>query len=199
VLAGYKADYTVSKLTHREAGYFYSFEIEINDGQHWAYMSPGSAVLTERFTVGHSWPAHLTVFREWTQRLKREIEEPDLWASIESRQAEGLKAFLPSGDDQDRFSDTELKEIRKAIGEIQDFLVTAHQLNSEDKGLVELRLRCLSDAASRLGRTDWKNIALSTLISIVLYLSLPPDAAGELFRFASVALRHILAGTTLLK
>jgi hypothetical protein len=100
---------------------------------------------------------------------------------------------------EDRFSETELTEIASAINEIRDFLITAHHLGEDHRFLVEARLTYLLGAATRLNRIDWQNIALSTLVSIVLYLSLPPTAAGELFRFASVALRHVLRSTTLIK
>jgi hypothetical protein len=84
------------------------------------------------------------------------------------------------------------------VDEISEFLVSSQQLIGEQLAFIELRLRYLIESAGRLGRKDWKNVALSVLVSIVLYPALPGPVAGEMFRLAAVLFRTILKGTHLL-
>jgi hypothetical protein len=68
-----------------------------------------------------------------------------------------------------------------------------------DPELVEGRINYLMAASERLGRKDWKNLLLATLISIVVSAALPPEVVRELFIFVGSVLRQILETPLLLQ
>jgi hypothetical protein len=109
--------------------------------------------------------------------------------------AQAKELFTAASDakaDNTPFSQDEKRYIARGLKEIQEFVVSAHQLEGERLAFIETRIEYLLQSADRLGRKDWKNVALAVFFSIVLFLALPPTAAGELFRFVSATLNAVL-------
>jgi len=183
----------ISRLEGPE-GSFFNFD---RDPQSFflAEYSPG---LDQRVTkkTGYEWN-NFRYVNEWAAALKRELETPDLWALVEA-QPKDFQALIETQSESDRFTAAELEEVKRGLEEIKEFLFTTEQVSGAQRAMIELRLKYLLDAAPRVGRVDWKNIAFSTFVSILLQLALPPSTAGELFRFVVVALRHVLGGQALL-
>lgn len=174
----------VSTLAHSNTGYYYVFDHSTHHME--AEYSPGEHLRVDR-TELESWSQQRETFLRWLQYLKRELESPDLWAAV-SEEARLLEA-ASSEEDNSPFSADEKAYIISGIKEIKQYLLTAHKLDPE---LVEARLNYLAEASDRLGRKDWKNLLLSTIVSIIVTASLPSDTIREIFRFIGTVLRAIL-------
>jgi hypothetical protein len=59
---------------------------------------------------------------------------------------------------------------------------------------VRQQLAYLTEAATRVGRFDWKNLAASTFIEIVLTLGLDPEKARRLLALATQLLGPLVVG-----
>src|SRR5260221_1281756 len=74
--------YSVSCLTHRSTEYYFVF------GESSVKCSPGSRSKVEREYKVNLWSVKFNTFRIWLQRLRQEVDAPDLWAEVgKERQA----------------------------------------------------------------------------------------------------------------
>lgn len=72
-----------------------------------------------------------------------------------------------------------------------------HSLSPEPLATVNRKLDYLIEASTRLGRIDWKNIFVGSLVGLALQQLIPAGPAlGELFRVAGHLLRNVLGGLT---
>ncbi len=186
----------VPQIVHMPTQSYFDFD---NGGANNFLTTCAPGENTPKATAGGTvnWPAPLNHFKNWLSYVKRDIETPDLWA-MSGGETELIDAVSDSSEDNSRYSTTELSQISTAINEIKEFIVNTHQLSGERLNFIELRFAYLIEASERVGRKDWKNLLLSVLFSIVISLSLPQEASGELFRFTSAVLHNIIGGPRLL-
>ncbi|MGE0645738.1 MAG: hypothetical protein AB7P24_18930 [Nitrospira sp.] len=178
-------------MIHRSTAYF--FEIRYGDqGEFAVNFSPGEERITE-FVGDLSWINVQGSFTGWLRILKREIQQPDLWASISG---DTHLMRLASDQDNQPFRSDEQLQVKKALGEIKSYLIHTHGVSGARLEAMEKQLSYLEEAATRLGRKDWTGILVSNLISIALTLSLSADGARDLFRFAGQIVKQLL-GTIL--
>ena len=80
------------------------------------------------------------------------------------------------------FKTDEIQQIKIGLEEVK-YLVTQHlELTKNEVELVNRRIDYLADSLERTSRkTDWKNIAISTLINLITTLSLNPEQASTLW------------------
>ena len=175
-------NYAVSRLVHQASGYYFIFD---NYEGFLARWSPDNERESGSGNPG-SWRSQIAQFNTWLGYLKREIEAPDVWGAI-SQETQVLEAA--SDEDNTPFTKDEKTYIRAGIDEIEQYLLTAHKLDPE---LIESRLKYLVESSERLGRKDWKNLLLATLVSIIIQAAVSPEAAREIFRFVGAALIQIL-------
>lgn len=92
-------------------------------------------------------------------------------------------------EDNSPFTSQEQAQVISKLRELNNYLLTAHRLDPE---LVEARLQYLEGAVGRVGRLDWKNLLLSTIIGILLNASVSPEIVHEVMRYVPVLFREIL-------
>jgi len=190
--SGHHTRKVISKLVHRASDFYFTFDNASLGAFHSEY-SPGSQTLVERGNFG-GWTYQVIRLKSWLYYLRREIETPDLWASI-SEEAKILEAAAEGNTENSFFTEDEKRYVLSGVEEIKQYLLSAHKLDPE---LIESRLKYLANASERLGRKDWINLLISVLIGIVIAAALPPEATRELFRFAGTVLRQILSNQLLL-
>ncbi|MEI8013283.1 MAG: hypothetical protein WCH20_00455 [Nitrospira sp.] len=174
------------RLLHTPSGYAALF------GENFLSYSPGpqGPNETER-NIG--WTGKYLAVERWLTYLKREIDAPDLWASLAQEQE--LFSAEPAGAVNAPFNADEQVQIRKAVEEIRVFISSTYSLAGEPLATVNRKLDYLIDASTRVGRIDWKNIFVGALLSLALQ-QLSPSGPGlrELFAAAGHLLRHVLGG-----
>lgn len=97
--------------------------------------------------------------------------------------------------DNTPFTADEKTYVISGLNEIKEHLLTAHKLDPE---LVEGHIKYLVESSDRLGRKDWKNLLLATIVSVVMSGALPSESVREVFMFIGTVLREILKTQLLL-
>lgn len=183
-------------LVHGSSGHFFEFGCDENDGERYARYSPGKELRENAEFKLRGWAQQLGVFSLWLNYMKREIETPDLWAAVSQEPQLAIAASEP-GASNAPFTQTEVLEVARQLGEIKEFLFTTQHFDEAHRQFVTDRLNYLKGASERMGRKDWLNVALGVFASLAMQAGLNSDAARELFRFAASALSSLFGGETL--
>jgi len=139
----------------------------------------------------------LPAFREWLATDVRDHLEdqalPDLW----DQAARGQDVFSPGAITSfgDSFSVEEKAQVRIAAEQLKLLIAKEFDASAEEMAVVHKQLEHLSEAVERLGRFDWQGVALNTLISIGITLSLDTQKGQillGLFRQAFSYALHLL-------
>ncbi len=108
-----------------------------------------------------------------------EIDEPDLWEQIDRQQLFDIDPSMERSTDS--FDKVEKQNIRNAIESFSSKLVEDYKPTQDQLEVITERLGYLSEALDRQNKTDWQSIAMSTLISISITLSLDTEKGKSLF------------------
>lgn len=110
----------------------------------------------------------------------KDQQEPDLWEEFKK----GNKVINLNEIDfnnQSSFSFEEVKQIELSINELKFLIQSSLKTSKEEQEIVNNRLDYLIQASTRLNKFDWKSLALSTLFSISIALSLDTEKGHVLF------------------
>jgi hypothetical protein len=173
------------------------FELSFDDSEHKTLLNykRSSAFLTIRHAdYGNVWIEYevadgprqssvdgedewLPAVKNWLAVLKRDLETPDLWATLKQQQT-----MLDSPGDPDAntpFTAEEQQQIAQQLGEVRAYTRETYKLSGHQMRLLEGRLDYLQDAASRMGRIDWRNAVTGVLLGTVVNAALPGDAVRD--------------------
>lgn len=178
----------VSKLVNNSSAYYFIFDF--HKGKHFCEYSPGEEKQVDIEYPG-SWNLQLDYFKHWISYLKREIYSPDLWSALKAEK--GILEAATTKESNELFSSEEKIKLKANLNEIKLYIFSTKSLQSNETSFIENRINYLVESSERLGKKDWINITLGVLINIILFLSLPAEAAGELFRFASNTLKWLIS------
>jgi len=108
--------------------------------------------------------------------------------SFASEQTFDWAQSIPHDENNAPFTEEERKRVEERLNEIQDYLVktVSHQTNSDEdlKTKVEFiqnEISEVKEAASKLGRRDWRGMLINTMIAIIISTGFAPDARQGLF------------------
>ena len=167
----------ISVLRHRpNPEYWFKFD-RGGRGGHYAIYSPGAETGEERQYPG-PWVGQLEYVDKWLVYLRRELEAPDLWSGL----ASGAQAQQSISNEP--FTSTELEAISERLARIEKHFMETRALQEGEASYVRESLDFLRTSAKTEGRRTWTNMAIGVIFNIVLFLALPADAAGALFKFA---------------
>lgn len=120
-----------------------------------------------------------------------DVSTPDLWQILEETRSR-TTSELRTPEDFDSFSDEEKTQIRLSLNEFRLLITQNFNPNQEELKTVDARLQYLSDAIDKHNKFDWKGIAISTVISITIALSLNPEQGNQLFQLFKQIFSNIL-------
>lgn len=182
----------VPVLEHTPTGYYFKFEIHPSNRDHACEFSPGEDIRVS-FQYPGSWEGLLNYLSLWLLNLKREIEAPDLWSAVSKERA--LVEAANRDDSNRSFSPQELQQIKEKLLELQEYILSTHELTEEQSRFVRSRLKYLTEAAERQGYTDWIHTAIGVLFSFAITLAFSSADARDLFRVAARLLSFIFEGS----
>ncbi|GAH49331.1 unnamed protein product, partial [marine sediment metagenome] len=176
----------VSQLNYRDSEYFFKFDF-YEYSSYWIVFSPGSGRPVEKNLVAPEWESIPPYVSQWLAELKREVEEPDLWAHIsEYRLPEGA---TPRDDTSNKpFAAFEVEQIEKSIREIGIFL---REHYGESEG-IEGKLDYLIEASKRMGRKDWLNICIGTLVTLGVTQAIQGEHIQHVWNLIRAALKGVV-------
>jgi hypothetical protein len=176
--------FRISVLTHRPTEYYCKF------GGTRVEFSPGPHKRVEADDHRDVWNIKGNVANLWLEELKKELDAPDLWASI--GQEKVLSTAASSADLDNRpFTASEQSFIAVKLDEIRGYILEGQQLNSQEAEFVQREFADLKDSSRRFGRKDWLRVLLGVLIGQVINLALSPDKARGLFALGGTALQSL--------
>lgn len=199
----------VSRLVHKPTGFYFSFDYFQLDyfgkrPKRWSVRSPGWHEVVDDRPDG-SWESQQVFFNDWLDLLRQELNTPDIWSSVE--QGKDLFAYHPTSNESNTpFTKEEQKTITNRLSELQfqllEFIESEGSTSAENlksiRKIVKEQFDYLSDAASRISRVDWKNLALNSIVTIVVTAAFAPDARQVIFQFLMAAFRELLRSQNLL-
>jgi len=108
----------------------------------------------------------------------------------------GLTAGVPNESTANNpFTSSEVARIRKSLEPVHDAVRQRKDLTPEQVDYVSRKLDEIVDAASRVGRRDWINLAVGTLTNVVVGAAVGSNAAKFLFQSVGQALGWLLGET----
>ncbi len=125
-----------------------------------------------------------TKFEDWLNYDVKEYifesSEIDLWNEFKNITS-SLNLDEINFDDKNSFTLDEQNQISMALDELKLLIKDNFKTNQEQQSNVINRLDYLIEASKRLNKIDWKSVAISTLISISIALSLNNEQGELLF------------------
>lgn len=183
----------VSAIVHLPTDSYFVFDFETHIGgwrltEHKVECSPGSSTSPEshQCTVEER-PLQFAL--RWLERVKRELEIPDLWDEI-ARQRRFLAQSTSSDVEDTAFSPDEVRFIVSRLDQILEEVVSIHHLEEEQTQLLKEQIDYSKKAASRFGRKDWIFATIGAFSVISNYL-LAPAASRDLFNALMDLIREL--------
>lgn len=96
--------------------------------------------------------------------------------------------FIEQDGSNTLFSEEEVKRIATSIAEVVEAVSARSDLTAEQLDFVVRKLDEMSEAANRLGRRDWTNLAIGMLTNVIVSATLGSDASKFLFHAMSTSL-----------
>lgn len=130
----------------------------------------------------------------WLTHVKGDLEMPDLWAELQQEQ-ELFGDPVDEAVENTPFNQGELAEIAKQLREIQERVRTTYPLSANELTALDQSRQYLEDAAGRgVGRTDWRNILVGTMVQLFVSALLPREVVRTVLVMALHGLGHLLGG-----
>jgi hypothetical protein len=181
---GEPVQFKTSRLKHRPTRYFCRF------GGLRVEMSPGPDHRVEYEEHHNNWQIKRAAAQLWLEELRKEVDAPDLWATIGQEKA--LSTAAASADLDNRpFTAAEQSLIATKLDEIKAYLLGGQRFAADEADAVERGFAYLKEAADRMGRKDWLNILIGGLISLAIGLALEPEKARGLLRPAGTVFQSL--------
>jgi hypothetical protein len=174
----HRAHGNVPVLVHRPSHAHFVFDFDFNRApeQHVAEYMPGLDRPRDERSSG-SWESQLVYVKSWLVYLKREWHAPNLWAELSKQKA----LFASDGGEvaNTPFTRAEQAEITRELAEIKAYVRKTYKLSESQYEAFNARLDYFEEAASRLGRIDWRNAFVGAFVGAVMQAVIPPEPVQD--------------------
>jgi hypothetical protein len=154
--------------------------------------------VTHELRISHVHSAFDSWLREHIKPYIDEMVQPDLWTQIE-QQKQLISADPLTDYETSSFTEAEKQQVRASIGQFRVLICESFPPTQDQLEVIDQRLDYLMAAVDRpINRLDWKSIALSTVVSIFITLSLDTNRGRQLFELFKQAFGgalHLLGGS----
>lgn len=172
-------------LIHPDSEYYFV----LGEGTAVKY-SPGATGLVDLF-ICPTWEATVQAFVSWTENLRRELSQPDLWQ--EAFKGTDVKTPEAITEAQDTpFTTDEAQQIKESIESLKEHLREQDLINEANQAYVSGQLDYLTNQIPRQGRWTWVQLAIGVLVPLAVTLQLSSDQARTLFNLFKQMVGHII-------
>jgi hypothetical protein len=181
------------KVIHHPSGFFCGFSAERSgSGKPYTQIeySPSDEGFIKRESVNSAY-AWSMVVGKWVDILRKEIDTPDLWATISSGNSSLMQATTTASENTP-FTAQELVQVVLFLGKIRAHIQTNSGLSPDKLNIVVEKLSYLEQAANRLGRKDWQILFLGVLTTMAMQGGMTKNVFHELFSVADILFRQFL-------
>lgn len=177
-----------SLLTHLPSEFFYAF------GHTFDQYSPGRQNRIESISLSDRYSPKKQIryqtVSEWAQRLKVEVDAPDLWTELLTTKALSTNTALMTSEHV--FTDNEISYFGKQVEHIEKTITKTHQLTTAQIEAIHDGLDEMKREMNRFGKKDWVNVATGLLVNIMVGAALAPSAAKDLYNMFAAAVAPLL-------
>lgn len=135
-----------------------------------------------------------TMFEDWlnnhVKTYLEEIDATDLWEQLEGKTLFNTDPL--SNRNSKSFSKPEKEKIAVSLQKFKSLITDKYNPSEEQSEIIEDRLIYLVESLERLNKVDWQGIAISTVISISIALSLDTENGKKLFELFKQAFTSVL-------
>lgn len=174
----------------RYEGTDFFFKFDFKDKDRYCVFSPGEQEMIEA-EFPEDWDDVAFYIKQWLDNLTREIRVVDPWEAL-GKYTPGEKIDLNDEKANTPFTYPEVESITKAINRLHDEINKNYKLSSKEIEIVENRLDYLIDRAKNVGRIDWKNIFIATMMNVAFQLAMNPTQTSLLWNLIKNCFRGIL-------
>jgi hypothetical protein len=155
--------------------YFAFFDTDYVNNLYVNY-SPGQEQITD--SSSHiTFDYALQYFENWLYYLKREVTAPNLWEKFKT-EISGIQ--YSNNFENQKFTFSEFTEIAEKIEVLKNSLSSIPLILNQQQEII-LRLDHLSETAKELGKFDWVNLFIGTIVSIIIQLNVTPENANAIW------------------
>ena len=119
-----------------------------------------------------------------------EFEELDYWDKAEDN-LEYLDYEYIDFEDQKEFTLEEKEQVKVGLNEVQLTINSKLKLDEHQKQLVERRIKYLEEAIERNNKTDWKSIAISTFLGLIMNLGVDTNTGKLIWQIVQSIFSNI--------
>lgn len=185
-------DKAETKISYKGSNYSYIFfhiSTEWGGTQNHAIFSPSEKTIKSEPFSYSDWDAQIPVFQLWLVYLMREISQPDKWSEL-LKSSEQVRWDSQDGENS-QFSFQEVEGIYASVNQAKAKIAQL-ELSQPQLRRIEAKLDYIADKAKSLGRIDWKNLMMGTLITLVVELALKPETTNALWAIFKEAFQRII-------
>jgi hypothetical protein len=153
-------------------------------------ISPGWITKVQEFEHKDNRERKENLCAKWLVVLKMEVDAPDLWASVAEEPALP-KAASSSSLDNRPFTPAEQNLIAAKLDDIKAYLVEGQQFATEKFETIEREINHLKESSQRLGRKDWLNSLLGSLVGQAISLGFDPVKVRGMLQLAGEAMQSL--------
>lgn len=131
-------------------------------------------------------------FENWCILLHQYLATIAKYHGVPDPFSAGVQAFTATefvaataGFDNRAFTALELTAIQAQLGTLKQYVIQNGDVQGNKLAILEGKIDYLVDASNRLGKKDWLNILIATLIGIVIAGIFAPDRAHELMDYGA--------------
>lgn len=152
-----------------------------------ARYSPGESTQSATVIAG-SWDAELGQFRAWLTYVQREHEAPDLWAELDAK----TRLHTPARTTENTpFEPFEIEQVLRAVAETREYAGATLALTEAQKAHLDTTLDYLAEAATRMGRVDWKSVLVGSMVEAMISAAIPQEAAQSVMNMLLRSVAHL--------
>lgn len=156
--------------------FYFVFNDSDSVNQLYVSYSPGDEQFIDSSTR-INWNSALAYFDNWLYYLQREITAPNLWDKFKTE----ISGISYQNDfNNQKFSFAEYTEISQKIDQLKSSLSSIPFILNQQEVIIS-RLDHLDETAKDLGKFDWINLFVGTIISVVIQLNVTPANANALW------------------
>lgn len=145
--------------------------------------------------LANDWDDLAKSFKSWLTDIVKpyldDINTPDLWQILQETLSH-TKYESGTPEDFESFSDEDKIRIRLSLNDFRLLIVNNFNPNKKELESIDSRIKYLSNAMDKHNKFDWKGIAINTIFSIIIVLSLSPEQGNQLFQLFKQVFSRIL-------
>ena len=173
-------------IKFKERDFTLNFISSLNSNIFSLRYTPGNEVFTENIGPIEKFSNSLLEIQFWLNNIYREIQSPNYWEKLD-RELEEVR--MSSVFNNSKFTIKEFNNLSSKIDFLKSNLKEIPLLKEQNEQII-FQLDNLKSRAEELGKFDWTNLFIGTIMSIIIQLNVNRENADALWQL----IKNIFSG-----